>query len=205
MATESNVLVWDHRFGSRPLVRASHLLPRHPHWMSTVCVGADQEWLFLESQFPNAAGMLSLRWCNEPYTSSPSSTTFSAAAISVQPTFRKTSSTTLRHVQESKGWGLDWSIQKRFEQPITGLTCHLIKDNTINIWNCTAAGDIFVQQLALDEREIGPSQTSSSNFADRMKEWLSGAEESESSAFTPMASEIHQCSYVRQSKNVTTS
>ena len=82
-------------------------------------------------------------------------------------------------VIQQRGLGLGWSIQNRFKQMRSGIACDKDVDGTIQIWQCTVAGDIFSQQLNPSKR-IGPSQQKTSDtFFKQMNDWIEVVEQIE--------------------------
>lgn len=80
---------------------------------------------------------------------------------------------------QERGLGLDWVIQNRFNQMRSGIACEKESDGTIQIWQCTVAGDIFSQQLNPNKR-IGPShQTATRTFFNQLRDWMEAIEENE--------------------------
>ena len=95
----------------------------------------------------------------------------STASPLMLPALRKTLADTIGHLQLTEPWALDMPIQNQFQQHVTGLTSYFDEDKKIiQIWNSTAAGDIFVQHLSRTENLEG-SQITTGGFSSRVKEW----------------------------------
>lgn len=84
-------------------------------------------------------------------------------------------------------------------QPVTGLTCEITDRNgVIQIWSCTAAGDIFTQLFDVNDKV----ELSEDHVASRMSQWFDALDQVESepnSRCKLMATEINQCLYIGQS------
>lgn len=82
-------------------------------------------------------------------------------------------------VIQQRGLGLDWSIQNRFKQMRSGIACDKDVDGTIQIWQCTVAGDIFSQQLNPSKRIGASQQKTSDTFFKQMSDWIEVVEQIE--------------------------
>lgn len=52
---------------------------------------------------------------------------------------------------QRRSLALDWAVENRWTQPVTGQTCHFDQDGrVVRLWTCTAAGDVYVQRLGTD-------------------------------------------------------
>lgn len=171
-------MVWDIRNGNRPLSKTHHLMDNPPCWITSVPVGSDTEWLFLDSQMPGSSCMLGLTWGSQRLCLDGSTDSFTTSTIEIEPRDRWTILNTLEMAQR-KGLGLDWSVQNRFHQNRCGITCDKDSDGNVHIWQSTVAGDVFVQQFNVNER-IGSSQQKSFEAASAwLSEWIQSVEENE--------------------------
>ncbi|KZS17395.1 Uncharacterized protein APZ42_017024 [Daphnia magna] len=176
-STERSFLVWDIRCGNRPLCRTAHRLSNSPDWISIVPVSPEKDWIFLDSQVPNSSGKIGLSWNNQGLCLD-GSIKLPVTSVEIEPRYRWTALDTLEVLQE-RGLGLDWVIQNRFNQMRSGIACEKESDGTIQIWQCTVAGDIFSQQLNPNKR-IGPShQTATRTFFNQLSDWMEAIEENE--------------------------
>jgi len=110
-------------------------------------VNQNQEWVFFESETPYSSSMLAIEWSDDPWIHRSVNKTSPTASEFMLPTSRKTLGDTIRQLQKTESWAMDWSLRNRLQQSITGLTSRLDRNGNILIWNCTAAGDIFVQTV----------------------------------------------------------
>lgn len=155
-----------------------------PNWIQSVQVGSNEEWLFLDSQVPTSSSMLGLSWSTQRLCLDESSDSLPIAAIEIEAKERWTTLNSL-DVLHRKGLGVDWSTQNRFKQMRSGLACAKDNDGTIHIWQCNVAGDIFVQQLNINER-IGSSQEKAyRDIGVGLYEWINALEENEESLSSP--------------------
>lgn len=183
MCTESSLLVWDIRSGNRPLCKTAHFMDHSPNWIKSVQVGSDEEWLFLDSQTPSSSSMLGLSWNSQRQCLDNSSDSLPIVTVEIEAQKRWVVLDSL-DILHRKGLGIDWSTQNRFNQMLSGLACAKDKDGTVQIWLCNVAGDIFAQQLNVNER-IGCSQGKVSEDIAWLHEWIESVEEIEESLSSP--------------------
>ncbi|XP_046652320.1 uncharacterized protein LOC124343166 isoform X2 [Daphnia pulicaria] len=177
ISTGKSLLVWDIRCGSRLLHRAEHLLESPPDWISTVQLGPDKDWIFLDSQNPASSGMVGLSWNNQENCLDLMND-LPVVSVEFEPRIRWSVLDTFGAIQQ-RGLGLDWSIQNRFKQMRSGIACDKDSDGTIQIWQCTVAGDLFSQQLNPSKR-IGPSQQKATHlFFTQLSDWTEAVEQIE--------------------------
>lgn len=177
ISTGKSLLVWDIRCGSRLLHRAEHLLESPPDWISTVQLGPDKDWIFLDSQNPASSGMVGLSWNNQENCLDLMND-LPVVSVEFEPRIRWSVLDTFGAIQQ-RGLGLDWSIQNRFKQMRSGIACDKDSDGTIQIWQCTVAGDLFSQQLNSSKR-IGPSQQKATHlFFSQLSDWTEAVEQIE--------------------------
>lgn len=178
MATESSVLVWDNRFGNKPLSNIRHLMEESPTWISTVDVGSGREWLFLDSRRPNSSCTMGFSYSSEVpliHLSSMMSTfnpTLPAPVIEIEPRARPTLDNTSDYLfSRFMGNSMDWSVHNRLCQFRSGVTCDKDDDGTVNIWQCNTVGDIFLQQLNIN-RSMDEHRTSMDLLVNRAEDWI---------------------------------
>jgi len=108
-------------------------------------------------------------------------------SIEVQPQARSSLQHTLDRLH-SNGEGLDWAVQNRFKQNISGMVCHK-KEDIISSWICTAAGDVFAQRMDLnDVRENRMVDKSSTNW---VSQWTSCVKDIERDPVSIVATELY--------------
>ena len=204
MTTETSILLWDYRFGSQFLSKLAPFLEHSPKLLNSIKQSTDEEWVFYESQTPYSSGMLAFKWSEEPWLTRSTTNSLSTASVLMLPVVRKTIGDTIRHLQKTEVWGLDWTLQNRFQQHVTGLTSNFDEDNgIIQIWNSTAAGDIFVQHLDRT-KNLEESQVSSDGYISKIKEWSEKlVEQPTKPEPTLEVQEILQNPYLRKGKKET--
>ena len=159
----------------------AHLMECPPNWIESVQVCSDKEWLFLDSQAAASSCMLGLSWGSQQFCLKGSSVL--APSIEIEPRKRWTSIDTLEFFQ-LRGLGLEWCTQNRFKEMRSGLACDKENDGTIQIWQCTFAGDVFSQQVNVNER-IGPNQQKvSKTFVNWVPKWMDAVREIEEDSST---------------------
>ena len=106
----------------------------------------------------------------------------------------------LRHTLDRlhfNGQGLDWAVQNRFRQNLTGMVCHKSSD-VIRSWVCTAAGDVFTQRMNLNDVEANRVVDNSS--ASWISQWTSCVKEIERDSVSIVATELYSSSDVTERK-----
>ncbi len=156
-----------------------------PSWIASVQVGSDKDWVFLDSRSASSSGIIGLSWGSQCLSLEGSSVL--APSIEIEPRKRWTAIDTLEHFQR-KGLGIEWCTQNRFKQMRSGLACDKENDGTIQLWQCTIAGDVFSQQLDVNGR-IGPNQQKvSQTFVSWLPEWMNAVRKIEEES--PMSNPI---------------
>jgi len=200
MATESSVLVWDNRFGNKPLANTRHLMEEDPTWISTVDVGCGREWVSLDSRSPNSSCTIGFSWSEVPviHLSSMMSTfnpTHPAPVIEIEPRARPTLDNTSDYLfSRFVGKSMDWSVQNRLCQYRSGVTCDKDEDGTINLWQCTTSGDIFLQQLNIN-RSMDTHRASMEVLINRAEDWIKQVDEIERRNRTRLSSKLQTESF----------
>lgn len=174
--------MWDVRLGKRPLSCTPHLMDAEPCWLSSVAVGPDKEWLFLDAVHPSCSGVVGYNWTTQRYAAT-SNETMPAVNIQIESRSRLTPINTLECLRY-QAIGLDWAVKNRFEQQRSGVICDKESDGTILSWQCNAAGDVFVQQLNVNEKYGFTDQVKSSEFTSWMSEWTDAVVEFEDTPTT---------------------
>jgi len=96
--------------------------------------------------------MCAFNWSEQPMSARSTTNSLSTASPLMLPALRKTLADTQQHV--------------------TGLTSYFDEyKKIIQIWNSTAAGDIFVQHLSRTE-PLEESQITTGDFSSRVKKWV---------------------------------
>ena len=200
MATESSVLVWDNRFGNKPLANTRHLMEEDPTWISIVDVGCGREWVSLDSRSPNSSCTMGFSWSEVPviHLSSMMSTfnpTNPAPVIEIEPRARPTLDNTSDYLfSRFVGKSMDWSIQNRLCQYRSGVTCDKDDDGTINVWQCNTSGDIFLQQLNIN-RSMNTHRASMEVLINRAEDWIKQVDEIEKRNRTRLSSKLQTESF----------
>lgn len=155
-----------------------------PHWITSISIDSDKEWLFLDSTVPTSSAVLGLSWGNKPFCLGSSNDSFPVAVVEIEPAERWTPLNTLE-VAHQKGFGTDWSIQNRFNAMRSGMACDKDIDGSIHILQCNVAGDIFTQHLNVNEETGARQQKTSANFVNWLTEWIDAVEENEETSLSP--------------------
>ena len=161
-----------------------------PLWISIADMGSEKEWLFLDSQSPDSSCTMGFNWIDVPFVYRSSSLALNlkhpAPVIEIEPRARSTIQDTAEHLfSHFLGEGMDWAVHNRLSQCLSGVTCDRADDGTVNIWQCTVVGDIFLQQLNINQ-SAESSRASSEFLVNRSKEWIKRAGEIETLNRTPL-------------------
>ena len=173
---------------SRPLLKTTHLLDVPPAYMSSLTQDNDIEWLFLNSRSPDASpAATAISWHHRDVD-------LAVPLMELEPQGRSSLQDTLYRLH-CQGQGLDWSMQNRFKQNISGMVC-AEEDQVLHSWLCTAAGDVFAQTMDLKD-----SHTMVSNSHSQwIEQWTSCVREIEQdSSVSVVATELYGTSHIVES------
>lgn len=160
-----------------------------PAWITSLQVGADTEWLFLDSQDPGYSCMLGITWGSQRLCLDESITdSFPVPIIEIEPIDRLTVLNTLTAVR-SKAVGLEDCVYNRFKQARTGVTCDRDSDGSVQIWQSNVVGDVYVQKFNLNEKIEFSQQRSIENVFPWLSEWVNDVEKIESVRTLPLPGE----------------
>ena len=127
-------------------------------------------------------------------TGAASSVSLEVPSIEVEPQLRASITDTLDRLHMN-GQGLDWSLQNRFKQLINGVTCD-VDDDVVHTWVCSAAGDIFGQQMNVNNPRENPVALQSFHW---LPHWTSAVKEIEQKVVEVVATELYSSCDIMES------
>ena len=104
VTTETCVLLWDIRHGSRLQSLMAHDLKHSPKLLTSINLSADEEWLFFESETPHSASVCAFKWSEEPRFACSTTNYVTTASPLMLPAIRKTLSDSIGYLKQTESW-----------------------------------------------------------------------------------------------------